>query len=87
MRVHLAGEASRLDALFARSGQKVSGGTSLFRHFHLDLAPELYRALGQQGIFLRAFADRPTELRCGLPADEIEWQRLEAALRLFAQTG
>jgi cobalamin biosynthetic protein CobC len=43
--------------------------------------------LGEQGIFLRAFGDRPTELRCGLPANEGEWMRLEAALRLFAKTG
>jgi len=87
MRLNLAQESARLDALFARSGQRVSGGTSLFRHFRLDCARRLYRALGEQGIFLRAFADRPDELRCGLPVNEDEWQRLEAALRLFAETG
>lgn len=87
MRLKLADEAIRLDDLFAGSGQKVSGGTSLFRHFRLDCAQQLYRSLGEQGIFLRAFGDRPTELRCGLPANEGEWMRLEAALRLFAKTG
>jgi len=84
MRLKLADEAGRLDALFAHSGQRVSGGTTLFRHFRLDRAPELYHTLGEQGIFLRAFADRPTDLRCGLPGEEGEWQRLEAALRLWA---
>lgn len=87
MRVKLADAAARLDALFAHSGQRVSGGTSLFRHFRLDCAPQLYRALGERGIFLRAFGDRPTELRCGLPADETDWRRLETTLRLFAETG
>lgn len=87
MRIKLAGEAARLDALFAASGQKVSGGTSLFRHFRLDRAQQFYRSLGEQGIFLRAFGDRPAELRCGLPANETDWLRLEAALRLFAQKG
>ncbi|MGE0282652.1 MAG: threonine-phosphate decarboxylase CobD [Rhizobiaceae bacterium] len=87
MRLRLADEAARLDALFARSGQRVSGGTSLFRHFRLDCAQQLYRSLGEQGIFLRAFGDRPTELRCGLPANETEWRRLGAALQLFAETG
>lgn len=86
MRQRLAREAARLDALFARSGQKVSGGTSLYRHLSLDCAPQLYRSLGEQGIFLRAFAERSSELRCGLPGDDAAWARLEAALAQWAET-
>lgn len=85
MRLRLSSEAARLDALFARAGVAMSGGTSLFRHFHVDPAKGLYLWLGEAGIFLRAFADRPDELRCGLPGSEAEWARLEEALMRWAE--
>lgn len=78
-------EAHRLDGLFEQFGVSARGGTSLFRHFKLAGAPHLYQALGSMGVILRAFADRPDELRCGLPANEREWSRLETALAKWGE--
>jgi len=86
MRARLAADASRLDALLGRYGIPVKGGTSLFRYMELPGAPDLFRALGEQGILLRHFADRPHVLRAGLPGMEEEWRRLEDALASAART-
>ncbi|MCO5065514.1 MAG: threonine-phosphate decarboxylase CobD [Rhizobiaceae bacterium] len=80
MRGRLAREAVRLDRCLANAGVAVTGGTSLFRHIATDAAARLYRHLGGRGVLLRSFADRPRELRCGLPGSEEGWRRLEAAL-------
>ncbi len=80
MRERLAKEAVRLDALLARHGAPVRGGTSLFRYLEFPGAAGLFSALGEQGILLRHFAWRPHALRTGLPGTEEEWRRLEAAL-------
>ncbi|RVD73917.1 MAG: threonine-phosphate decarboxylase [Mesorhizobium sp.] len=80
MRGRLAQDAARLDKLFARFGATVAGGTTLFRYLRLPEAAGLFSALGERGILLRHFAQRPQVLRAGLPGDETEWQRLEAAL-------
>lgn len=84
MRLRLAAEADRLDALFARFGIPVTGGTSLFRFVEFAGAPGLFRALGEKGILLRHFAGRPNVLRAGLPGCQEEWQRLESALAGWA---
>jgi cobalamin biosynthetic protein CobC len=84
MRSALADEAARLDALFFRFGISVAGGCPLFRHLDLPQAPDLFRALGEHGILLRHFADRPHVLRAGLPGSETEWRRLESALAYWA---
>ncbi|OQM77450.1 threonine-phosphate decarboxylase CobD [Manganibacter manganicus] len=80
MRATLASEAERLDALFSRFGIVVAGGCPLFRYLDLPNAGDLFRALGERGILLRHFADRPRALRAGLPGSAVEWQRLETAL-------
>lgn len=80
MRERLAKEAARLDALLARHGAPVCGGTSLFRYLEFPGAAGLFSALGEQGILLRHFVGRPHALRAGLPGTEEEWRRLEAAL-------
>jgi len=85
MRLQLAQEAQRLDSCFSRAGIAVTGGTSLFRHIAIHNAASLHRHLGEQGVLLRAFSDRPRELRCGLPGDESEWQRLEEALSAWEE--
>ncbi|MEO5322517.1 threonine-phosphate decarboxylase CobD [Mesorhizobium sp. CC13] len=85
MRAMLAQAAHRLDQAFARAGVITTGGTSLFRHVDIADAAGLFRALGREGILVRAFADRPTQLRCGLPGHEVEWRRLEVALGDWAQ--
>lgn len=85
MRTTLAHSAQRLDQTFARAGVIVTGGTSLFRHVDIADAASLFRALGREGILVRSFADRPTQLRCGLPGHEVEWRRLDVALGNWAQ--
>ncbi|MDF3212963.1 threonine-phosphate decarboxylase [Mesorhizobium sp. M7A.F.Ca.CA.001.09.2.1] len=84
MRASLAGESARLDALFGRFGVPVAGGTTLYRFLSLTNAADLFAALGERGILLRHFADRPDVLRAGLPGSEEEWQRLESALAEWA---
>ncbi|EFG2886063.1 aminotransferase class I/II-fold pyridoxal phosphate-dependent enzyme, partial [Escherichia coli] len=84
MRQRLEGEAQRLQDLLEATGGVASGGASLYRHLRIDAADALFRALGRAGVYVRAFADRPDELRFGLPADEAAWSRLGAALRAWA---
>lgn len=79
-RARLASEAARLHRLLETTGGAVSGGANLYRHLRLEAAQALFAELGGQGIYVRAFAHRPDELRIGLPADEAGWQRLERAL-------
>lgn len=85
MRQRLADDAARLDALLASHGVSVDGGTTLFRHVTMADARDLHEMLGRHGILIRKFADRPAELRFGLPGDEAEWQRLEQALAAWAE--
>jgi cobalamin biosynthetic protein CobC len=80
MRVRLRTDAARLDALFARAGIAVSGGTSLYRFVVHRQADRLFHLLGERGILVRNFAWRREALRFGLPGSEAEWRRLEAAL-------
>lgn len=80
MRSTLTKAAHRVDQTFARAGVIVTGGTSLFRHVDIEDAASLFQALGREGILVRSFADRPTQLRCGLPGTEVEWRRLDVAL-------
>lgn len=84
MRARLIAEADRLDALFARFGIPVSGGTSLFRFIEFAHAGGLFQALGGEGILLRHFAGRPNVLRAGLPGCQEEWRRLNSALAGWA---
>ncbi|MDI6026963.1 threonine-phosphate decarboxylase CobD [Corticibacterium sp. UT-5YL-CI-8] len=87
MRARLTDATERLDALFSSAGVTVKGGTSLFRHIDRASAADLFQALGRQGILVRRFADRPRQLRCGLPGSEAEWLRLEAALNTWRNEG
>jgi len=84
MRAFLAEATGRLDGLFGRFGVPVAGGTTLFRYLSLPDAAGLFSALGERGILLRHFSDRPFVLRAGLPGSEEEWQRLESALAEWA---
>jgi cobalamin biosynthetic protein CobC len=80
MRAHIADEARRLDALLAAARLDVVGGTSLFRLVRTTMAGDVFDQLGRAGIWVRRFADQPTALRFGLPADEAAWERLRTAL-------
>ncbi|PBC12128.1 threonine-phosphate decarboxylase CobD [Mesorhizobium sp. WSM3859] len=84
MRQRLAEEAMRLDLLLGRFDVPVAGGTSLFRYLSFAEAPSLFSVLGEQGVLVRHFAERPGVLRVGLPGSEPEWQRLESALAAWA---
>lgn len=84
MRRRLAGDAKRLDALLGRFGIPVAGGTILFRYLSLPAVQSLFSALGERGVLVRHFAERPQVLRIGLPGSEEEWQRLEGALAAWA---
>ncbi|MEI5678129.1 MULTISPECIES: threonine-phosphate decarboxylase CobD [unclassified Mesorhizobium] len=85
MRDRLNDEAARLDALLARHGVIVTGGTSLFRFVKTPHAASLFTALGEKGILLRNFSWDATALRIGLPESEAEWLRLEQALAAWAK--
>jgi cobalamin biosynthetic protein CobC len=79
-RRRLERDAARLDRLLAAQGINVGGGTSLHRFVRMASAAELFRRLGEAGIIVRHFVERPHDLRFGLPGTEAEWQRLETAL-------
>lgn len=79
-RRRLERDAARLDQLLAAHGIVVAGGTSLHRFVTMPAAPALFRKLGEAGIIVRHFVERPHDLRFGLPGADAEWQRLETAL-------
>ncbi len=80
MRQRLANEARRLDALFAKAGLAVQGGTDLYRFLRTPSAPAIFRALGRRGILVRAFDEDAMSLRFGLPGSDAEFERLADAL-------
>jgi cobalamin biosynthetic protein CobC len=80
MRLRLATDAARLDALLADHAIPVAGGTTLFRYVQLPAAASLFDALGRSGILVRNFSHTPDALRIGLPATDAEFDRLRAAL-------
>ncbi|MFK0386065.1 threonine-phosphate decarboxylase CobD [Agrobacterium sp. NPDC090273] len=83
IRLRLTMQAGRLDTLLRKANLPIVGGTSLFRLARDERAPRLFDHLGQSGILVRVFDERPNDVRFGLPATEEEWQRLEDALRTF----
>ncbi|MEN3151112.1 threonine-phosphate decarboxylase CobD [Neorhizobium sp. IRAMC:178] len=80
MRLRLKEDAARLDALLGAAGIPVADGTSLFRFIRDPRAQAIFRHLGERGILVRRFEERPDDLRIGLPGDS-GWPRLEEALR------
>jgi cobalamin biosynthetic protein CobC len=76
----LALAAKRLDALLAQSRLQILGGTTLFRLTRSPHAQELFDHMGRAGIFVRRFAEEPTWLRWGIPANEAASLRLTQAL-------
>jgi cobalamin biosynthesis protein CobC len=86
-RRRLAKTAKRLDGVLAGSGLEIIGGTSLFRLARAPMVSTLFAHLGCAGIWTRAFPDNANWLRFGLPANEREWRRLNAALASFQDRG
>ncbi len=79
-RSRLSDSAARLDAVLRNAHVEVVGGTVLFRLARYFDADALFRRLAAAGILTRPFSSDPTLLRIGLPSDESQWGRLEAAL-------
>jgi cobalamin biosynthetic protein CobC len=79
-RTRLARDVDRLDALLTQAGLEHVGGTLLFRLVASDHAAALFQRLGEAGILVRRFDDRPDWLRFGIPAGEEALQRLARAL-------
>jgi cobalamin biosynthetic protein CobC len=80
MRIDLIARATKMDRLLENAGLRPIGGTPLFRLLLTDKAAQVFVHLAEQGILIRPFADKPTWLRFGLPADQ-DFGRLEHALR------
>jgi len=80
MRRQLPKQAQRLQDLLDRHGLPVSGGCGLFQWCLCADAEAVQQQLAEQGVWVRLFR-QPPSLRFGLPADEGQWQRLEAALK------
>jgi cobalamin biosynthesis protein CobC len=76
----LVRDAGRLDRLAQAAGWTLVGGTPLFRLYDATDGMLAQEQLGRVRIWSRAFRDRPSWLRLGLPGDETEWQRLATAL-------
>lgn len=71
--------AQRLDALLAKAGFEIVGGTSLFRLAAAADAGARFPSLCKAGVLTRPFDYAPTWLRFGIPAPR-DFARLEAAL-------
>lgn len=78
-RERLALDAARLDALLARRGARVVGGTPLFRLYEVEDAAAWAGRLARGRVLARTFPYSATWLRLGLPAPG-RWGQLEGAL-------
>lgn len=79
-RASLAETAKKLDELLKKSNLEIVSGTTLYRLVRTTNADALFQHLGRAGILVRRFTDQPQWLRFGLPANDSEMKRLEAAL-------
>lgn len=82
-RRRLAEGSARLTALLSSHGLDDLGGTANFRLCHVGDAPGLFTHLCQAGILVRPFADRPDQLRFGIPGTDADWTRLDSALHAW----
>lgn len=73
-------EAARLDAIAARAGWQLVGGTVLFRTYAAPDAPKAQNQLARAHIWTRIFPYSAKWIRLGLPGTPAAWARLEAAL-------
>ena len=78
-RQRLGTAGARLRALLAHHGLHPDGGCALFQWVRTPDAQDLHEALARQGILTRLFIES-SSLRFGLPGNEADWTRLEAAL-------
>jgi cobalamin biosynthesis protein CobC len=78
-RCWLAQQSHRLAELLSRHNMPPTGGTAFFQWVYTTEAHILYQQLAQVGILVRRF-DQPPSLRLGLPADELDWEKLNSLL-------
>ena len=79
-RARLARDAARLCAMLDARGLGVAGGADLFTLVSDARATSLHAALAARGVWTRAFAARPHWLRIGIPGNDPDFARLDAAL-------
>ncbi len=78
--VRLERDSHRLDCMLLKAGFEILGGALLFRLARHERAASCFAHLGELGILTRAFVERPSWLRFGVPGDESSWMRLADAL-------
>lgn len=83
MRTRLAALMRELRAIAEAAGLGIVGGTDLFLTVQCEDAARLHAYLARSRIWVRAYAERPRQLRFGLPSGEAGLRRLEAALGCF----
>jgi cobalamin biosynthetic protein CobC len=83
-RVARTDDARRLDALLEPVAEAPLRGTILYRLLESHRADELFRVLGEHGVWVRRFQYSPHLLRFGLPCTEAEWERLTTVLAHFS---
>jgi cobalamin biosynthetic protein CobC len=71
---------ARLDALLMKTGFSIVGGIRLYRLYAHETAQDVFEHLGNAGILVRTFAEKPHWLRFGIPQQEAHWVRIEQAL-------
>lgn len=76
-RLRLAADSRRLAGLLDRHGLAGGSGTALFQWRPSEAAAAIHARLAEAAILTRQFEGG---LRFGLPGDEIQWARLDAAL-------
>lgn len=79
-RDRLQHDSRRLDAILARAGAQLVGGTTLFRLHDVGDAESMQDRLASARIWTRRFPYSKRGIRFGLPGNEAGWHRLEAAL-------
>lgn len=78
-RISLQTASARLAALLVDHGLAPDAGCAFFQWRRDACAPALHTALCRRGILTRLF-EQPASLRFGLPADDVAFARLDAAL-------
>ena len=86
MRMQLALDALRLESLLQEAGFSQVRGCDLFRMVRHARAAEIHQSLAREGIWTRAFDERPDHLRFGLPGGGDGFARLERALKSALKT-
>ena len=78
-RLRLCEAGKRLQTLLCAHGIAPTVGCAFFQWWRHNDAHALHDALARQGVLTRRFED-PSSLRFGLPADDTQFARLDAAL-------